>query len=220
MKGRIFRIIFLLTICNAVTSWAQPRFYEEIKAFKKQDSIKAPPKNAILFVGSSSFRLWKDLNEYFPGYTIINRGFGGSTFPDIMEYVNDIIIPYAPKQIVIYCGDNDLASSDAITPRIVLNRFKNLVTVIRVKLPDVNILYVAIKPSPSRAKLMPKIRAANVLISQYLSKDKNAAFVDIYNDMLDKRGRPVGVLFKEDSLHMNDNGYAIWKKAIAPKLLK
>ena len=94
--------------------------------FKKQDSLNPPPANAILFVGSSSFRKWTDVSNYFPGYTIINRGFGGSTLPDVIRYTNDIIIPYHPKQVVIYCGDNDLASSDAITADSVFERFRVL----------------------------------------------------------------------------------------------
>lgn len=220
MNYRIVKVLGLVIVLCSLAAQAQPRFQDEIKAFKKQDSISAPPKNAILFYGSSSFRLWKDLNDYFPGYTMINRGVGGATFPDLIGYVNDIVIPYAPKQIVIYCGDNDLASSDEVIPRIVLNRFKDLVTLIRVKLPDVNIVYVAIKPSPGRRKLMPKIRITNNLIGQYLSKDKNASFIDIYNDMLTPKGKPIGELFKDDSLHMNEKGYAIWQKAIAPKLIK
>jgi len=89
---------------------AQP-FIEDIRAFKKQDSVSTPPKHSILFVGSSSFTKWKDVADYFPGYSIINRGFGGSTLVDVIRYADDVIFPYDAKQIVIYCGENDLASS-------------------------------------------------------------------------------------------------------------
>ena len=97
---------FLIIFSIVKFAAAQP-FAEEIAAFKKQDKINMPPKNAILFVGSSSFRMWTDVQDAFPGYTIINRGFGGSALPDLIRYTNDIIVPYKPKQIVIYCGDND-----------------------------------------------------------------------------------------------------------------
>jgi len=179
-----------------------------------------PPKDAILFIGSSSFRLWKGMKQAFPEHQIINRAFGGSTLPEVIHYADDIIFPYQPDQIVIYCGDNDLASSDTVTPEIVFERYKELTGLIRSKLPNVNLVYVAIKPSPSRLKLMPKMKKANDLIAEYLKKDKNASFIDVYSPMLTKNGTPMGSLFKADSLHMNESGYAIWQKLINPKLLK
>jgi len=202
-----------------VLAYAQP-FAEEIKAFKKQDSLLFPPKNAILFVGSSSFLFWTDVYDYFPGYPIINRGFGGSSLPDLIYYANDIIFPYQPRQIVIYCGDNDLASADTITGVTVLNRFKTLFYLIRKKMPGENIVFISLKPSPSRIKLMPKDEIANNLISQFISTQKNISFVDVYHSMLNAEGRPIPEIFKEDSLHMNAKGYAIWQKAIKPYLSK
>src|SRR5919112_4832364 len=119
-------IICLIVIVFAFqfVSAQDTAFLSDIQKFKKQDTISFPPRNAILFIGSSSFTKWLDVQSYFPNYKIINRGFGGSTLPDVIRYANDIIIPYHPKQVIIYCGDNDLASSDTITPEIVTNRFK------------------------------------------------------------------------------------------------
>ena len=200
---------------------AQPApFQDEINQFKQQDQQNPPPKNAILFVGSSSFRKWTDVQDYFPGYTIINRGFGGSTFPDAIRFAPDIIFPYHPKQIVIYEGDNDLASSDTVTAQTVFERFKTLFTIIRQHQPDVSVVFVSIKPSPSREQLMPKMKAANVLIQQYLKTKPHAAFVDVFTPMLDDAGKPRKELFQDDMLHMKPAGYAIWKKAIQPYLLK
>ena len=198
----------------------QPPFYDEIQKFKKQDSISFPTKNAILFVGSSSFRKWEDVQSYFPKYKIINRGFGGSTLPDVIRYANDVITPYRPKQVVIYCGDNDLAASDTITPHIVANRFKSLFHIIRTNLSKANIAYVSIKPSPSRKQLMLKMKQANLLIKSFLKKQKNTSFIDVYHPMLLPDGKPMPGIFLEDSLHMNAKGYAIWKKAIQPHLIK
>jgi lysophospholipase L1-like esterase len=198
----------------------QPPFYEEIQQFKKKDSISFPPKNAILFVGSSSFRKWEDVQSYFPGYKIINRGFGGSTLPDVIRYANNVILPYHPKQVLVYCGDNDLAASDTVTPQIVTSRFRNLFHIIRTNLPKANIAYVSIKPSPSRAKLMPKMKQANLLIKSFLQKQKNTSFIDVYKPMLLPTGEPKPEIFLEDSLHMNAKGYAIWKKVIQPYLKK
>ena len=198
---------------------AQP-FIDDIQEFKKQDQVHPPPKDAILFVGSSSFTKWKDVSNYFPGYTIINRGFGGSTLPDLIRYADDIIIPYHPKQVVIYCGDNDLASSDAITPDSVFERFRVLFELIRSGLPGENIVYISIKPSPSRARLRDKMDQANLLIKAFLSVNSNTAFVDVYHKMLRPDGSPMSTIFLEDSLHMNASGYTIWQKAITPYLSK
>jgi lysophospholipase L1-like esterase len=212
---------FLFITCMIISMQvcAQP-FADEIREFKKQDSLNPPPARAILFVGSSSFRKWTDVSSYFPGYTIINRGFGGSTIPDMTYYLNDIIVPYHPKQVVIYCGDNDLASSDAITADSVLERFKVLFNGIRARLPGENIVFVSIKPSPSRARLREKMEKANLLIQTYMSLYTNTGFVDVYHKMLNPDGTITADLFLEDQLHMNAKGYSIWQKAILPYLSK
>lgn len=217
MKTLLTFLVSLLLAAGAIQA-QQPPFYNEIQQFKKQDSISFPPKNAILFVGSSSFRKWEDVQSYFPNYTIINRGFGGSVLPDVIRYANDIIIPYHPKQVLVYCGDNDLASSDTITPQIVTNRFKQLFYIIRSKLPQANIAFVSIKPSPSRSQLMSKMEQTNSRVQAFLKTQKNTSFIDVFHPMLLPNGKPMPAIFLQDSLHMNANGYAIWKKAIEPKL--
>ncbi len=195
-------------------------FHSDIQHFKTQDSLHFPPRNAILFIGSSSFTKWEDVQEYFPEYKIINRGFGGSTFPDVIRYANEIIFPYQPKQILIYEGDNDLASSRNITPDSVLNRFEKLFVLIKTNLPHVAIAFVSIKPSPSRQKLLPEIQKANSLIKEFLGNKKNSVFIDVYHKMLNKDGTPNQNIFIEDALHMNAKGYAIWQKSIKPYLIK
>lgn len=212
--------VALLLVSGFSKVVAQPAFQNEIQAFKKQDSISPPPKNAILFTGSSSFRKWTDVQSYFPAYTIINRGFGGSVLPDVIRYANDIIIPYHPKQVLIYCGDNDLASSDSITPQIVADRFKQLFYVTRNALPKTRVSFVSIKPSPRRERLMPKMKQANSLIKSFLAKQKNTSYIDVFNPMLLPNGKPKPDLFLEDKLHMNEKGYVIWQKAIQPYLIK
>jgi lysophospholipase L1-like esterase len=176
--------------------------------------------NNILFVGSSSFAMWKDVNAYFPGYTIINRGFGGSSLPDVIRYTYDIILPYQPKQVVIYCGENDLASADSTTAHEVVNRFKTLFGMIRTNLPNTHIAFVSIKPSPSRASIQGKVKVANKKIKAFIATQKNAAFIDIYEAMLNKKGEMREELYIADRLHMRPAGYAIWKKAIQPNLIK
>jgi lysophospholipase L1-like esterase len=196
-------------------------FYDDIHSFKKQDSAVFPPKQAILFVGSSSFTKWKDVQSYFPDYPIINRGFGGSSLPDVIHFANDIIVPYQPKQVVIYCGENDIAGSDTIVDgKVVFDRFKQLFVLIRKQLPKASITYVSMKPSPSRQRLWPKMIAGNTLIKKFLAKQKKTAFIDVYHKMFNADGTVMKDIFLEDNLHMNAKGYAIWQKAIAPFLLK
>jgi lysophospholipase L1-like esterase len=222
LKRRTFSIAFLFLLVAPVITAAQdrPAFWNDIQNFKKQDSAHFPGTNKILFVGSSSFTNWKDVQDYFPAYPVINRGFGGSTLQDQARYVKDVVFPYKPKQIIIYCGENDLASSDAITAKIVFNRFVYFFNVIRNKFPNVPIAYISMKPSPSRQLLMPKMREGNKLIRNYLKTKKQTAFIDVYKDMIDDEGKPIAELFGEDNLHMNKKGYAIWKKAIEPYLKK
>ncbi len=214
---------WLLTLCFCTgmlgAAHAQA-FRSDIDNFKRLDSLQPPPSHAIVFVGSSSFTKWTDVQNYFPGHTIINRGFGGSTLPDVIRYAKEIIFPYHPDQVVVYCGDNDLAASDTVTAKMVFSRFRKLFLLIRKKMPDENIVFVSIKPSPSRMRLMPKMEAANNSIKKYLSTQKNASFVDVYHLMLDENKRPLSAIFLGDSLHMNAKGYAIWKQAIEPYLKK
>jgi lysophospholipase L1-like esterase len=198
----------------------QPPFWNEIAEFKHRDSIQRPPANAILFVGSSSFRKWTNVQESFPGYTIINRGFGGSTLDDVIRYAPAIIYPYHPKQVVVYCGDNDLASGKKMTGKKVYKKFVRLYDMIRKRLGNVDIVFVSIKPSPSRESIMPEMEQANDLIRNFMAQRAHAAFVDVYHLMLTPEGRPMDNLFVGDKLHMNEKGYKIWQAAILPYLDK
>lgn len=196
---------------------AQP-FINEIKQFRKQDSLQKSPANAILFIGSSSFTMWKDVQEYFPDRTIINRGFGGSSLPHLIDYFDDIVKPYNPRQVVIYCGENDL-TVDTIKPHHVLNRFTTLFSMIRQNNPNVPVAFISIKPSPSRANLMRSMELSNQLIREFLARQTNTQYINVYNEML-VNGKPNPTLFIGDNLHMNKQGYAIWQKKFEPHLLK
>lgn len=221
MKKTLTKFFFFVCLLQSIVANAQggSPYFNEIQSFKKEDSVHVPPQKAILFVGSSTFRLWPDIQSYFPTHTIINRGFGGSTLPDVIRYERDVIFPYKPKQIVIYCGDNDLASSDTVSSTTVVQRFEKLFTDIRTALPNVPIAFVSIKPSPSRWHLKEKMIDANRRIKTFLAGKKKTSFIDIWNAMLGPDGKPREELFKEDRLHMKPEGYAIWQKIIEPKLL-
>jgi len=224
MKINLYKkasVLIFLLIQSSLVLFAQLKPFEaEIKAFAKSDSIVAPLQGKIIFVGSSSFAKWKDINQYFPGYPIINRGFGGSNLLDVILYVNETILKYKPKQVVIYCGENDLASSDTVSPEIVLKRFTLLFNLIRQPLGNKsNITFISIKPSVSRWRLEAKMIEANTLIANFIAKQTNANFINIHNAMLQEDGSVMKDIFIADNLHMNAKGYAIWQKIIAPSLL-
>jgi lysophospholipase L1-like esterase len=220
MKNILLLCLLLAASPIALSAQTAPPFWGDILAFKKQDSIQAPPQHAILFIGSSSFTRWQDLPAYFPGYPVFNRGFGGSTLVDVIRYTYDILLPYRPKQVVIYCGENDLAYSDTITAAEVILRFQTLHAMIRQNLPDCTIDYVSIKPSPVRAYMQNRVKAANQGIQAFISTQKNTHFIDVYGAMLDAQGNMRPELYVGDRLHMNADGYAIWKRMIGPYLVK
>ena len=216
MKG----IIIAFLLCFALITSAQQRpFWKEISSFKAADSIHQPAKNGIVFVGSSSFRMWKNIQQDFPDHKIINRGFGGSSLPHVIAYADEIVIPYQPKQVVVYCGENDFMT-DTVTSEIVVDRFKTLFQLLREELPKAEIVFVSMKPSPSRQRLMPEINKANQSIRRFLEKQRRGTYVNIWDPMLDADGNPRAELFLKDMLHMNEKGYAIWQEAIEPHLKK
>ena len=219
MKKLLIAFICLVNI----TCFAQenPPFWDEIQAFKKQDSVSPPPQKPILFVGSSTIRLWQNTQADFPTHTpIINRGFGGSTLPDVIRYEDDVIMKYKPKQIVFFCGENDLASSDTVTADVMFKRFVSLFTDIRKRLGSVPFVYLSIKPSPSRWRIRAQMIRANELVKAYLSKQKKTTYVDTWTLMINSDGTPKTELFRDDKLHMKPEGYAIWQKKLEPYLLK
>jgi lysophospholipase L1-like esterase len=196
---------------------SQRPFEKDIEDFKSRDKENPPEKGQILFIGSSSFTLWKDVQDYFPGKKILNRGFGGSSLTHLIEYANDIIFPYEPSQIVIYSGENDIAGG--ASAQVTYERFKTVYRIIREKLPEVPMLYVSMKPSPSRMKYYNEMTEANKMISDFIKKEKNIKYVDVHSKMM-KKNYPISEIFTADSLHMNAKGYQIWKKKIQPHLIK
>jgi len=194
------------------------RFRSEIDALVAGDAVHPPPQHAVLFVGSSSIRLWTTLAEDFPGVATINRGFGGSRIADSTYYADAIIVPYHPSLIILYAGDNDVA--EGRTPRQVIDDFKAFVARVRRDLPQVAIVYVSIKPSIARAAMWPQMRAANEGIAHWAGTQKEVTFVDVAAKMLDAHGKPRPELLREDGLHMLRAGYAVWIEALRPVLAR
>lgn len=201
----------------AIAEAQHPPFWKEVQAFKKQDSIAMPTQYKTLFIGSSSFTLWKTMEQDLPEYAPLNRAFGGSTLLDVIRYREEVINKYNPERIVIYCGENDVASSDTVTGKIVLERFKILYRHIREKFPTIDIYFVSLKPSPSRWSMQQRMMEANAQIEEFCKKQKQAYFIGIWNQMLEN-SMPIASIFKEDRLHMNAKGYEIWIKEIRKKI--
>ena len=221
MKKRFFPVFIAFGLLLSCSDGNAQAFKKEIDSFMKSDSLGMPASGGILFVGSSSFTKWVDIKEYFPGYPIINRGFGGSSLPDVINYAEQVIIKYKPKQIYIYCGENDLAGNDAVTADTVLNRFKQLYSIIRKNLnKKTEIVFVSIKPSVSRWKLEQKFNETNALIKNFIESERHIIFLDVHTAMLEPDGMVKKNIFIQDQLHMNAAGYKIWQAIIAPTLLK
>jgi lysophospholipase L1-like esterase len=220
MKKLLFLLLVVTSLYTPVGAQPAPPFWDDIVAFKKADATQPPPAAPILFVGSSSFTRWTDVQKAFPGYPILNQGFGGSTLVDVIRYSYDIILPYRPKQVVIYCGENDLAASDTVSAAEVMNRFKTLYAIIRQNLPNATIDFVSIKASPSRPQIATRLAEVNKTLKDFLKKEKKAGFIDVNTAMLDAAGRMREDLYVEDRLHLKPEGYAIWQRIIQPYLLK
>jgi lysophospholipase L1-like esterase len=218
----ILLFAFVLSICIGGNTSAQPRGPEqwqvEIANLVAGDAAHPPPRDAVLFVGSSSIRLWTTLGEDFPGVPTINRGFGGSRIADSTYYADRIVVPYHPKLVIMYAGDNDIFEGRTI--REVIDDFKGFVARVRRDLPHVAIAYLSIKPSVARAALWSQMRAANDGIAHWARTQKDVTFVDVAVKMLDAHGKPRPELLREDGLHMRPAGYAIWIDALKPVLAR
>lgn len=203
--------LFILFISFIQCRAQEKPFYNDIKKFQNQDLINTPQKDIILFIGSSTFTLWGDnLRKDFGNGKIVNRAFGASTLLDLIGYENEILFAYQPKKIIIYCGENDIANEfPKVKGTEVAKRFQKLYQDIRYKFPNTPVVYLSIKPSPSRWKMRNEMCNANKRIESYLKKQPNGYFVNSWNSLLDKNGKPNASLYLEDELHLNKKGYNI-----------
>ncbi len=191
------------------------RFESEIAAFENWDRQNSAPANAVLFVGSSSIRLWHTA-ERFPDAPVINRGFGGSHVSDVNHFTSRVVLKYKPRAIVFYAGDNDIA--DGKTPQRVYDDFLEFVQLVRERLPKTRIYFISIKPSIARLKLWPKMKEANTFVWRLAGINTQVVFVDIASPMLNGREVPSKDLFLDDGLHLNAAGYDLWTKTLRPAL--
>jgi lysophospholipase L1-like esterase len=197
---------------------ADPNRWEPaIKKFEEADRVSPAPRNEIVFVGSSSIVRW-NLPQYFPelGPKAINRGFGGSLLADSVKYADRIVVPYKPRIVVLYAGDNDIAGGT--TPEQILGLFTEFVQKVRGPLPQAKVVFVSIKPSILRWSMIKEIRAANALVKDYISKHPGLVYVDIDPQSIGADGKPRPELLVEDGLHLTPEGYKVWTAALKPHL--
>jgi len=221
--------LLLLIICAMSTSalsedeeekkYRNPdRFENAIAKFEAGDKEQKPPKNAIVGIGSSSMRGWHQMiHEDLSPLTIIPRGFGGSNMNDALHFVDRIVIPYNPRAVLLYEGDNDIAQG--ITPEKITRTYQAFVNKVHAALPDCRIYFICIKPSVSRWHMWPKMQEANALIEALCQKDKRLFYIDVATGMIGEDGTPRPDIFKKDNLHMVRSGYEIWKEAVRPVLV-
>ena len=209
-------ILLLFISSNIFAQVYQKIWQSEIDAFDKLNGAN-PLQDGIFFIGSSSIRMWKDPAKDFNNPKILNRGFGGSQIIDLIENFDQVILKYHPQKIVIYSGDNDI--QEGKSAEIVFGDFCVLYGMIKAKLPNAEVYYIAIKPSLSRWAKVIEIQKANTMINEYLNAKSNAAFADIFSPMIDLNGKPSEKWFMEDGLHMTDEGYQLWTKILAPYIV-
>ncbi|WP_295667078.1 GDSL-type esterase/lipase family protein [uncultured Mucilaginibacter sp.] len=217
MKHRILLFLFLAFAAGEkVQAQTGFPFDNEIRAFKHQDSISFPAKDGILFIGSSSIRLWDDLEKRFPHAPIIKRGVGGCELWQLVDYYTPyILFPYHPRKIFIYAGENDIAGGKS--GKFVFDKFQQLFEMINKQLPDAAVYYMSVKMSPSRARYFKEVAVANELIKTYLANKPNSVFIDLNTILLKtETSMPDSSFFRADYLHLNGKGYDRWQQVLEP----
>lgn len=212
-KTIVIMMILTAAVLSARAQTGFP-FDNEIREFKQKDSVKFPPKNGVLFIGSSSIRKWTDLQQRFATQPIIRRGVGGCTLEQVVTYFTPyILFPYQPRKIFIYAGENDIASGK--TGDFVATEFVKLWRMIATGLPHAEVYFMSVKPSPSRAKFFAEVEIANTRIKAFLADKKRGHYVDVASVILSPvTMKPDSTLFEKDMLHLNTMGYDKWQAAL------
>ena len=204
------------TLAGQTTGPHSSRWEPAIRVFEAADKTNPPPRNAVEFIGSSSIRLWTNAPSLLPGHNIFNRGFGGSHLADSVAFLDRIVIPYRPKLVVLYAGDNDISAGKS--PGEVFADFKDFARKVHAALPQTKIAFVSIKPCPAREKYLAEVQTANRLIKGFISSDGRLTYLDVFTPSLTADGKPRSELYIKDGLHPNDAGYHLWASIVKPVL--
>jgi lysophospholipase L1-like esterase len=206
----------LVGAAPSTTPSASAKFEKEIAAFEAADRENPPAEDAVLFVGSSTFRLWKTLAKDFAPHAVINRGFGGSEVADSVYFADRIVIPNRPRMIVMFAGSNDINAGKS--PEQVLADYQAFVAKVRAALPDVRIAYLSIAACPARWAQAEKQLEANHLIRDFARSGTNLDYIEVWDQLLGPDGKPRADLYLADGLHPNADGYKVRAAAIRPLL--
>ena len=199
--------------CHNCAKWEK-----EIAAFERSDAVNPPPKGAVEFVGSSTIRLWKNLEQDFPGQRVFNRGFGGSQIEDATHFAPRIIFPYAPSMIFLQAGGNDLNGGK--TPDQVFADLKEFVSAVHAKLPQSKIFFISLRPTVKRWKQHEQELALNGLVKDFAQKSQALNYIETYDLSLDTKGQSRSDLFAPDKLHFNAQGYKLLAERVRGALPK
>jgi lysophospholipase L1-like esterase len=201
---------------------ADPTMWEgAIRKFEEEDRRSPPPRGVIVFTGSSSIRFWKSLKEDMAPLPVMNRGFGGSQIHQVTHYADRIVLPYQPRAVVFYAGENDMAGlylSRKKSPSEIRDAYREFCQKIHRALPEVPIYHISTKPPKRRLRLWPAMQEANRLVREHCASDERLRYVDVVPAMLDAGGKPRRDVFKWDGIHLNEKGYAIWTSVVRPVL--
>ena len=209
----------LLSIAQTTAAYPDPsRFENAIKAFEEESKEVPPPEGAIVGIGSSSMRMWTSIHEDLKPLTIIHRGFGGSIMNDVLYYADRIVIPYKPRAVLLYEGDNDTVLG--ISPEKIIETFNAFVKKIHEALPETRIYVISIKPSISRWNIWDAMKKANALLKARCETNPLLTYIDAASPMLDEKGEPRPDIFIQDNLHLNKKGYDIWSEAVRSVLIR
>ncbi|WPR74253.1 GDSL-type esterase/lipase family protein [Algoriphagus sp. NG3] len=217
MKTSLKAILLLLSLCIAHFAYSQEKpFQEEVSNRAMEIDADGWKPGAVVFTGSSSVRMWKNLKEQFPEVALINSAFGGSQAHELLIHLDETVLRYAPSKVFIYEGDNDINAGQEISD--IMDSLDKIVTKIHSKHPETIVNLIAAKPSPSRWDKKVSYEALNDLIRQYATTHDNVNIVNVWDIMLDDSGNPRADIFLEDNLHMNEKGYELWKEVFTPFL--
>jgi lysophospholipase L1-like esterase len=214
--GRALALILLLAIGGFVhaQSASSAKWEKDVAAFEAADRTNPPPKNALLFLGSSTIVRWKTLQQDFSGQPIINRGFGGNEIADSTHFADRIIFPYRPKMIFLRAGGNDIHNGK--TAEQVFDDFKAFVSTVHAKLPDTEIVFISLSPSIARWEERDANKKLNALIEGYIKGKPRLKYLDTWSVPLDGNGQPRPELFVEDKLHLSPEGYKLLIERVRP----
>jgi len=209
---RFFVLNFLLIGFLNATAQDPNRYKDQVDKLYNTEYDFSPEKKRVVFTGSSSIRMWKDVTTRFPEYNIVNNGFGGSHFSDLIYFYDQLITKQKPDILFIYEGDNDIAANKKVNK--IYKEAKSLVNRILTDLPETKVVLISPKPSIARQSFEKKYRKLNRKLSKFCQNTKDVEFADVWSVMFDKNGKVYEDIFIEDGLHMNKKGYDLWTEVI------